>query len=125
MYLTKAGAGESGTVLKIPRLLLKKTVYTRIDTSENAPANQGELIRIWDRSWRLRGWKTKILLPGEGPVSELCVSFRTLNFSYRKPEGFGPVAIHFGEPLWMEAPLVIFPKDVTEQQILECGRSIC
>ena len=39
-----------------------KIVYTRIDTSESAPENQGALIRDWDRAWRLAGYKTRILL---------------------------------------------------------------
>ncbi len=103
---------------------MKKIVYTRIDTSESAPANQGELIRVWDRSWRLRGWKTKILLPDEFAPDGLHTCIRTINFSFKPKDSDDPVAVNFGHPFWDKCPLVVFPADITEQQILECGRSI-
>lgn len=37
-------------------------VYTTIDTSENAPDNQGAAIRDWDRAWREAGYQTRILV---------------------------------------------------------------
>ncbi len=101
---------------------MKKIVYTRIDTSETAPSNQGELLRVWDRSWRLRGWKTKILLPEEdAPLGALETHYWSINFSFRS--GSARIQV-FGEIGWTEAPVVHFPSDITEQQILECGRSL-
>ena len=106
-------------------MLLKKTVYTRIDTSENAPATQGELLRVWDRSWRLRGWKTRILLPGESVwEGSLVTPYQWINFSQKKFDLHFMVS-DFGKMEWTSSPVVIFPEGVTEQQILECGRSLC
>lgn len=116
-----AGVGK----LCRPSYFLKRTVYTNIDTSENAPDNQGAKIRVWDRSWRLRGWQTRILLNGETiPFHSLVVPIAWINFS-QKMFDLHPKVREIGEPDWMTAPVVIFPDDVSEQAILECGRSLC
>jgi hypothetical protein len=36
-------------------------IYTYYDSSDSAPERQGEWMRLWERSWRLRGWTPKIL----------------------------------------------------------------
>lgn len=103
---------------------MKKVVFTRIDTSETAPENQGELLRVWDRSWKLRGWKTKMLFPGNlTPLGAVVFSYWTINFSYR-PAMKSYTTRSFGDEEWMTADVVKFRADVTELQILECGRSL-
>src|SRR6266508_1768181 len=37
------------------------TIYTYWDSSEHAPKHQAELIRLWEHSWRARGWTPRIL----------------------------------------------------------------
>lgn len=101
---------------------MKKVVYCRIDTSEASPPNQGELLRVWDRSWRARGWKTKIILPGEAECG-LVVPYWWINFSYR-PSMRNYTTRSFGDEEWMTADVVKFRADITELQILECGRSL-
>lgn len=108
-----------------PLLLLKKTVYTNIDTSASAPSNQGALIRQFDRSWRLRGWNTKILLTGETvPLHSLVVPYWWINFSYHNPPKRPPVVRSFGDEEWMTADVVKFLATASEEDILNCGRSL-
>ena len=96
------------------------------------------LFRIWERSWRLRGWKPAIIAPkeaarhgsaraaakvrGSGP---LC-SARLINFGLCRPRStprrFYPVS--FGKPGWEVAPLVLFPVGISESDILTCGRAL-
>jgi len=44
-------------------------VYTFYDSSPEAPPDQSEFIRLWELSWRRRGWKTKILTEREAVQS--------------------------------------------------------
>ena len=81
--------------------------------------------RIWLRSWKNRGWKTRI---GFGNVD---TSLRIINFSMRPPKGAPrgvyPVkfkAKRYGARGWQNAELVKFPPGSTEETILNCGREI-
>lgn len=103
---------------------MKKTVFTRIDTTASAPSNQGAIIRVWDRSWRLRGWGTRICLSDEVlDYATICIPYTWINFSQKKFDSHFR-AEAFGSYGWLDAPVVIFPADVSEQEILECGRSL-
>ena len=76
------------------------------------------IARLWLRSWKAHGWKTGISF-SKG------VSFRLINFGL--PRRGAPPKLKskaFGAPGWETAPLVRFPSGVTEEQILNCGRSI-
>lgn len=50
-----------------PPFLMK--VYTFYDSTPDAPPDQAEFIRLWELSWRRRGWKTKILTDREAQKS--------------------------------------------------------
>jgi hypothetical protein len=104
-----------------------------------SPADS-DFYRLWERSWRMRGWKPAILTPKEikrnksarsaaksrGPGSTLLCSPRTINFSYRKPRKT-PVRIVFKRyrsPGWETADVVQFPVGASELDILNCGRAL-
>jgi hypothetical protein len=36
-------------------------IYTFFDSSPDAPADQPEQLRLWDRNWRAQGWTPKLL----------------------------------------------------------------
>jgi hypothetical protein len=94
---------------------------------------QAELFRLWDRSWRARGWKTRILTATKfSQVNNsphkllkkdglLISSFRVINFSLKARGQLKLQAIYFNKPGWETSPLVVFE---TEAQVLECGRKI-
>lgn len=76
------------------------------------------LARLWLRSWKAHGWTTGIRF-NQG------ISLRVINFSL--PKRGAPAKLvpkKYGSPGWEKAPLVKFPSGVTEEQILNCGRSI-
>jgi hypothetical protein len=94
---------------------------------------QAELFRLWDRSWRARGWKTRILTTTKAKkISSyphkllkidgwLVSSLRVINFSLKARGQLKFQAVYFNKPGWEKADLVIFD---TEQQALDCGRKI-
>lgn len=95
------------------------------------------LIRLWERSWRARGWTPGLLSPKEVEScsaraaaatrrASLVCNARTINFSYRVPRA-RPVRIKykkFGTAGWQSADVVQFPAGMTEADILQCGRRI-
>lgn len=65
-----------------------------------------------------------MLFPGNlTPLGASVVPYWWINFSYR-PSMVTYKTRSFGDEEWMTADVVQFRADVTEQQILECGRSL-
>lgn len=46
-------------------------VFGFYDCSLNAPANQPDMVTLWDRSWRNRGWKPRLLTSRHARRSKL------------------------------------------------------
>jgi hypothetical protein len=103
-----------------------------------SPAEAG-LYRVWERSWRSRGFEPGIISAKEiqkrgssraaakARRSRLPVHPpRLINFSLTK----GKVRrqrfsyARFGSSGWEKAPVVLFPEGTTEAQILNCGRRV-
>jgi len=92
------------------------------------------LVRVWMESWSSRGWTPQLLSAkelvehgslrravearGGGVLADVLV----INFSY--PTRRQPLlrAVRFGRAGWERAPLVRFPRGVTEEEIRDCGR---
>jgi len=79
--------------------------------------------RAWLRSWKTRGWRT-----GIGLGRNAGLSLRVINFSLVSPKrgrevpDFRPK--RYGAKGWQTAALVKFPPGATEDEILNCGRSL-
>lgn len=46
-------------------------VFGFYDSSLNAPANQPDMVTLWERSWRNRGWKPRLLTSRHARRSKL------------------------------------------------------
>ena len=121
-------------------------VYTYFDATEQRPEPAARIIRLWERSWRARGWEPRILTPRTaqdifdfkdeleallrfGPCRlervGLLVAFNVVNFGL-KPKGVGKI-INCSEWLadgWKTAALVRFTDFPIYENILDCGRAI-
>jgi hypothetical protein len=82
------------------------------------------MARIWLRSWKNRGWKTRI------GFDRLATSMRIINFSLRAPKSHKGISIptprpkRYGARGWKTADLVKFPLGTTEETVLNCGREV-
>lgn len=81
------------------------------------------LLRVWVRSWEKQGWTPRLIFQRSvDPGTSLKVTPQVINFSYRGRTKRRTIC--FGSPGWRKAPLVRFPDNVTEEQILSCGRPL-
>lgn len=79
----------------------------------------GVPLSLWARSWKNRGWKPKILMPGAKKVRPT-VSPWLINFSLRPTKTLAGKIKNFPAT----GPLVLFPDGMTEEQMVACGREI-
>jgi hypothetical protein len=103
--------------------------------------NDGEagLVRLWFRSWSLRGWVPQLLTPGEvsragSPLKaarqrggSVVTRLSVINFNFRRPRATPrnlPV-VKFKKSGWPKAALVDFKTAQSEKEILSCGRPVC
>ena len=123
-------------------------IYTYWDSSEHASPHQAEMIRLWERSWRARGWNPRILTIRNAQKSKLFKHSHNnpeilkwaaldsvkgvwfaepehINFSFKPPRKtkakLNPV--RFPSQGWEEADVVDFENCVPEL-VLNCGRKI-
>jgi hypothetical protein len=75
------------------------------------------LARLWIRSWKARGWKPGIRL------ARGYESLRLINFGQRPGHPVFKIK-RFGAKGWKTAPLVRFPANATEDDVLNCGRAL-
>jgi hypothetical protein len=75
------------------------------------------------RSWKARGWKPRIYLPGKEKRSRgklpVAAEFGMINFSF-KPGGKGSL-VAFDSPGWESAEIVDFGSGVSPEFVLQCG----
>lgn len=89
-----------------------------------SPEDSG-FYRVWEKSWRLRGFCPGIITPKEIARHKtakkaaavrgvrLVCSARLINASFKRPRKI-PARIPFkkyGSPGWETAPVILFPKD--------------
>lgn len=109
-----------------------RTAFTFWDPEHPNLDEQAGMILLWDRSWRARGWKTRILClrdlkkhPSFGKVSYVLTA---VSFAVEKDGFFShPGLINFSYPVEWDGPpaddaLVRFK---SEAEMLNCGRPIC
>lgn len=97
-----------------------------------------DIFRIWERSWRKRGWRPGLIAPKEvqrypsvraaakARHCKLICTPHLINFGLRRPRKT-PAKLsftRFGSRGWLTAPLVRFPDNFSEAQILNCGRAL-
>lgn len=96
-----------------------------------SPEN-ADVLRVWERSWRLQGWKPGLLTVREvdrhgkkaaqvrgSRYADLDV--RTINYTFKRPRTL-PVRIgvkRYGVRGWKSAPVVLFPSNFSESDILQ------
>jgi hypothetical protein len=94
------------------------------------------VVKLWAQSWETRGWVPQLISAQEteehGSVRAaarargggLLTDLRVLNFSYSAKRTPKRRVVRVGRSGWLTAPLVRFSSEVTEQEILDCGRPL-
>lgn len=129
---------------------MKMNVYTYFDETEHAPVNQTEMLRIWVRSWKARGWRPRILtirnaakhpdfvrlkdhwheLPRLAQESAKATHFfeaSVINFSFRPKRVRAVKEFHVKRYLsdgWEQSALVEFENCHDVSLIEHCGRPL-
>lgn len=89
-------------------------------------SGEAGLIRIWVRSWESNGWKARLRARKTEKIKGHQSPIRLVNFSFRRPRK-SPTRLpykKFGSAGWERSPLVLFPENFSEQDILNCGRPV-